>query len=82
MNETEYEDVSDWRRRQVQDAQLRELVREFFDDYLDAMEESDGGNLFNPIHISCSRSLRFGSLGILLVKMRQLSGSGLNGEEK
>jgi 3'-phosphoadenosine 5'-phosphosulfate sulfotransferase (PAPS reductase)/FAD synthetase len=55
--------------------ELEQCVRSFFEDYLDHVEESDGGKLFHPIHISCSRVLKVHPLNNLLTKMRTLSGA-------
>ena len=55
--------------------ELKELVKSFFEDYLDVQEESDSGRVFNPIFISCSRSLKMKPLSELLTKMRELSGA-------
>ena len=52
---------------------LKECVKEFFVNYLDYTEESDGGRLFNPIHISCCRALMTEPLGKLLAEMKTLS---------
>lgn len=55
--------------------ELKELVKSFFEDYLDVQEESDSGRIFNPIFISCSRCLKMKPLSELLTRMRELSGA-------
>lgn len=57
--------------------QLRLAVKEFFDKYLDVIEESDSGTIFNPITISCCRAMKLEPLGKLLTEMRALSGAKL-----
>jgi hypothetical protein len=54
--------------------ELKQLVKSFFEDYLDYQEESDSGRLFNPIHVSCTRVMMIEPLAKLLVRMRELSG--------
>ena len=34
------------------DDELKMLVKSFFDDYLDLVEETDSGHQFNPIYLS------------------------------
>ena len=55
--------------------ELQELVREFFEDYLDVTEESDSGHVFHPIQISIVRALKVKPLSDLLQRMRELSGA-------
>ena len=57
---------------------LEELVKEFFDKYLNRVEESDEGRLFNPITVSCCRAMMVQPLGELLQKMQVLSGAEKN----
>jgi hypothetical protein len=54
--------------------ELKQLVKSFFEDYLDYQEESDSGRLFNPIHVSCTRVMMIEPLAKLLMRMRELSG--------
>jgi len=54
--------------------ELKQLVRSFFEDYLDHQEESDSGRVFNPIHVSCTRVMMIEPLAKLLIRMRELSG--------
>ena len=55
--------------------ELTRLVRTFFTDFLDVVEESDSGNLFHPIYvISCSRCMKVEPLNKLLAQMREQVG--------
>ena len=54
-------------------SELKSLVKEFFENYLDIWEESDSGTEFNPITIGCVRCTKIGPLNDLLAKMRTLS---------
>jgi hypothetical protein len=40
------------------EARLKELVKSFFEDYLDYTEVSDSDKEFNPIYISSCRVIR------------------------
>jgi hypothetical protein len=62
----------------MQEEQLKDLVKELFDKYLNVVEESDSGYLFNPTTITTCRALRVVPLSNLLEKMRVLSGAGKN----
>ena len=53
--------------------ELKQLVKSFFEDYLDYQEESDSGRVFNPIHISCTRVMMVEPLAKLLMRMKELS---------
>ena len=53
---------------------LQELVKSFFEDYLDYTEVSDMGNEFRPIYISSCRVLMTQELSEILKEMRELSG--------
>ena len=55
--------------------ELKECVKEFFEQYLNRREESDSGRMFAPINLSCCRVMMTGPLGELLEKMRVLSGA-------
>ena len=55
--------------------ELKECVREFFEQYLNRREESDSGRMFAPINLSSCRVMMTGPLGELLEKMRVLSGA-------
>ncbi len=56
------------------EARLKELVKSFFEDYLDYTEVSDMGNEFHPIYISSCRVLMTQKLSEILKEMRELSG--------
>jgi hypothetical protein len=58
--------------------ELHALVKEFFEKYLNHVEESDNGRLFNPVTIGCCRALMVQPLGELLEQMRVLSGAEQN----
>jgi hypothetical protein len=62
----------------MQEEQLKDLVKELFDKYLNVVEESDSGYLFNPTTISTCRSLKVKPLNELLEQLRVLSGAGKN----
>lgn len=53
--------------------ELKEAVKEFFNKYLNRVEESDSGYPFHPVTVSCCRALMLQPLGQLLEKMRELS---------
>jgi hypothetical protein len=53
--------------------ELKELVKTFFDEYLDSVDESESGREFHPIQVSCCRALKSQPLGELLRKMKELS---------
>tara|TARA_R110000822_G_scaffold49495_1_gene129692 strand:+ start:1009 stop:1203 length:195 start_codon:yes stop_codon:yes gene_type:complete len=55
--------------------ELKSLVKEFFEKYLNRVEESDGGKEFHPIFISCCRAMMSKPLDELLDKMASLSGA-------
>lgn len=57
------------------DEKLKKAVKEFFNRYLNRVEESDSGYLFHPISVSCCRVLMIEPLGKLLETMRELSGA-------
>jgi hypothetical protein len=64
---------------QLKDAlELQEVVKEFFERYLNRVEESDSGRAFNPITIGCCRALMLEPLGKTLARMRELSGAKPN----
>mgnify|MGYP000874206741 CR=1 FL=1 len=58
-----------------QNDELKECVKEFFEQYLNRREESDGGRMFAPIYVSCCRVMKTKPLNELLEKMRVLSGA-------
>jgi predicted RNA binding protein with dsRBD fold (UPF0201 family) len=57
------------------DEKLKEAVKEFFNKYLNKVEESDSGYLFHPIGVNCCRAQMLRPLGNLLENMRELSGA-------
>jgi len=65
----------EWRQRMNQNDELKECVKEFFEQYLNRREESDGGRMFAPIYVSCCRVMMTKPLNELLEKMRVLSGA-------
>lgn len=58
--------------------ELKQCVYEFFTKYLNYVEESESGRLFNPIQVSCCRVMMYQPLGELLERMRVLSGANPN----
>jgi len=58
--------------------ELQPFVKEFFNKYLNYVEESESGRLFNPITIGCCRAMMHKPLDELLEKMRVLSGANPN----
>jgi hypothetical protein len=62
-------------QQEERDAELRAYVKEFFEGYLNRVEESDSGKEFNPITISCCRALMLEPLNNLLNRMAELSGA-------
>jgi len=58
----------------VQDREeLKALVKDFFEKFLDVWEESDSGTEFNPITIGCVRCMKIEPLNKLMDRMRELS---------
>lgn len=55
--------------------ELQGLVKEFFEKYLNRIEESDSGNEFSPITVSCCRAAMLEPLNNLLDKMCKLAGA-------
>jgi hypothetical protein len=58
--------------------ELQEVVKQFFERYLNRVEESDSGRAFNPVTIGCCRSLMIQPLHKILERMRELSGAKPN----
>ena len=54
------------------DSTIKELVRELFE-MLDYTEESDGGNIFHPIRITCCRVMMNERLNKLLAELKEAS---------
>jgi len=59
----------------MREEELRVCVKEFFEKYLNHAEESDSGNMFHPITVSCCRVMMMKPLSNLLHKMCKLSGA-------
>ena len=59
----------------MNDDELKECVKSFFEDYLNLREESDSGRIFAPITVSCCRAMHCVPLADLLERMRSLSGA-------
>jgi hypothetical protein len=59
----------------IEQTELQALVKSFFEDYLDYQEESDSNQVFNPIHVSCTRVMMTEPMAKLLMRMRELSGA-------
>jgi hypothetical protein len=55
--------------------ELEACVKSFFEDYLNIRECSDAGRMWAPIAISCVRAMKLEPLGILIERMRVLSGA-------
>lgn len=55
--------------------ELKDCVKEFFEKYLNRREESDSGKMFSPITIGCCRAMMLEPLNELMEKMRVLSGA-------
>ena len=54
-------------------AALEACVKEFFEKYLNRVEESDSGKEFSPVTISCCRAHMLEPLNNLLDRMAKLS---------
>ena len=62
--------------RNEEDAlELQKLVKEFFEKYLNRVEESDEGREFCPVSIGCCRAAMLEPLNNLLDRMAKLSGA-------
>jgi hypothetical protein len=55
--------------------ELKEAVKEFFNRYLNRVEDSDSGKVFHPVEITCCRALMVQPLCQILERMRVLSGA-------
>lgn len=55
------------------DNELKQLVKEFFDDYLDYKEMREDGSFYYPIHISCGRVMKMQKLNDIMKRMKELS---------
>ena len=63
------------RELEAKNAELKDAVRSFFEDFLNVREESDSGRVFAPITLSSSRCMMTDPLCDILQKMRKLSGA-------
>lgn len=54
--------------------ELKGLVKQLFEEFLDVVEESDSGTEFHPTTINTVRCLQIEPLAALLKRMRELSG--------
>jgi hypothetical protein len=59
----------------IKSDELTACVKSFFEDYLNIRECSDAGYMWAPIAISCARAMKLEPLGILIERMRVLSGA-------
>ena len=59
----------------IKSDELKACVKSFFEDYLNIRECSDAGYMWAPIAISCARAMKLEPLGILIERMRVLSGA-------
>ena len=58
--------------------ELQDVVKQFFERFLNRVEDSDSGKLFNPVYVSCYRALMIMPLHEILERMRVLSGAKPN----
>lgn len=70
-----YEKVGAEMRNEEDALILQGLVKEFFNKYLNRVEESDSGTEFSPITLSCCRVMMLDPLNDLLTRMAELSGA-------
>ncbi len=71
----DYEEIGAEMRNEEDALILQGLVKEFFDKYLNRVEESDSGTEFSLITLSCCRVMMLEPLNDLLTKMAKLSGA-------
>ena len=71
----DYEKIGAEMRNEEDALILQGLVKEFFDKYLNRVEESDSGTEFSLITLSCCRVMMLEPLNDLLTKMAKLSGA-------
>lgn len=74
----DYQELVEEMNNEKNALELQKVVKEFFDTYLNYVEESDSGKLFNPVTISCCRAVMFDPLDELIYKMQVLSGAKPN----
>jgi len=72
----DYEEIGAEMRNEKDALILQGLVKEFFDKYLNRIEESDSGTEFSPITLSCCTVMMLEPLNDLLTRMAKLSVSG------
>ena len=70
-----YKQLAAEMRNQEDALELQKLVKEFFEQYLNRVEESDEGREFSPITIGCCRAAMLEPLNNLLDRMAKLSGA-------
>ena len=70
-----YEQIAAEMRNEEDALELQKLVKEFFEKYLNRVEESDEGREFSPITLTCCRAAMLEPLNNLLNKMAKLSGA-------
>ena len=70
-----YEQLAAEMRNEEDALELQKLVKEFFEKYLNRVEESDEGREFSPITLTCCRAAMLEPLNNLLDKMAKLSGA-------
>lgn len=70
-----YEQLAAEMRNEEDALELQKLVKEFFEKYLNRVEESDEGREFSPIMLTCCRAHMLEPLNELLQKMAKLSGA-------
>ena len=75
MNEIDVASIAIEMQQEEKDVELRLLVKELFEKYLNVVEESSGGKLFSPVVISNCRVLTVEPLNKLLERIRTLSGA-------
>lgn len=69
-----YEQLAEEMRNEEDALELQKLVKEFFEKYLNRVEESDEGREFSPITLTCCRAAMLEPLNNLLDRMAKLSG--------
>lgn len=70
-----YEQLAAEMRNEEDALELQKLVKEFFEKYLNRVEESDEGREFSPITLTCCRAAMLEPLNNLLDRMAKLSGA-------
>jgi 3'-phosphoadenosine 5'-phosphosulfate sulfotransferase (PAPS reductase)/FAD synthetase len=70
-----YKQIATEMQNEERAVELQGLVREFFEKYLNRVEESDSGKEFHPITVNCCRAMMTKPLNDLLDRMASLSGA-------